>query len=144
VAALRRGEDADGEAVELVAGMLDRLSPGRTALSAAERRRRALADDAREALALELSLTLPALGRRIGAAPHHLSRVFKAHTGHTITEHRRRQRARAALERLAAGDSDLARIAADVGFADQAHLTRTIRAQTGTTPSALRAALRPA
>jgi AraC-like DNA-binding protein len=144
VAALRRGEDGGEQALELAAGILERLSPGRTALSATERRRRALADDAREALAVDPSLSLPALGRQIGAAPHHLSRVFKVHNGHTITEHRRRQRVRAALERLAAGDADLARVAADAGFADQSHLTRTIRAQTGTTPSALRAALRPA
>ena len=52
-----------------------------------------------------------------------------------------RLRARAALERLAGGERDLARLAADAGFADQAHLCRVVRAETGTTPSALREAL---
>jgi AraC-like DNA-binding protein len=35
---------------------------------------------------------------------------------------------------LAAGDLDLAGLAAELGFADQAHLTRVLRAETGTTP----------
>jgi AraC-like DNA-binding protein len=52
-----------------------------------------------------------------------------------------RLRARRALERLAGGETDLARLAVDVGFADQSHLCRVIRAETGTTPAALRGAL---
>jgi AraC-like DNA-binding protein len=52
-----------------------------------------------------------------------------------------RLRVRAALERLAGGERQLARLAADLGFADQAHLTRAVRAETGATPSALRGAL---
>jgi AraC-like DNA-binding protein len=74
-------------------------------------------------------------------SPHHLSRVFRALTGHTISRHRTRLRVRAALERLAGGDHDLARVAADEGFADHSHLCRLIRQETGTTPSALRAQL---
>jgi AraC-like DNA-binding protein len=45
------------------------------------------------------------------------------------------------LERLAGGERDLARLAADVGFADQSHLSRVIRSETGVTPSMLRRAL---
>jgi AraC-like DNA-binding protein len=45
------------------------------------------------------------------------------------------------MERLAAGERDLAGLAADLGFADQAHLTRALRAETGTTPGALRTLL---
>jgi AraC-like DNA-binding protein len=52
-----------------------------------------------------------------------------------------RLRARAALGRLAGGEGDLARLAADVGFADQSHLCRVLRDETGHTPSALRQAL---
>jgi AraC-like DNA-binding protein len=59
-------------------------------------------------------------------------------TGHTISRHRVRLRARGAMERLAAGEHDLARLAADLGFADQSHLCRVIRTETGRTPSALR------
>lgn len=46
-----------------------------------------------------------------------------------------------ALDRLADGETDLSALAHDLGFADHAHLTRTIRATTGDTPTALRAAL---
>jgi AraC-like DNA-binding protein len=52
-----------------------------------------------------------------------------------------RLRVRAALERLAGGERSLARLAADLGFADQSHLCRVIRSETGHTPSALRRAL---
>jgi AraC-like DNA-binding protein len=52
-----------------------------------------------------------------------------------------RIRTRNALERLADGEQDLARIAADTGFADHSHLCRVLRSETAHTPSALRAAL---
>jgi AraC-like DNA-binding protein len=52
-----------------------------------------------------------------------------------------RLRVRAALERLAGGDRDLARLAAELGFADQSHLYRALRTETGRIPSALRSAL---
>ena len=45
------------------------------------------------------------------------------------------------MQRLAAGDRDLAGLAAELGFADQTHLTRALRAETRTTPAALRAML---
>ncbi len=67
--------------------------------------------------------------------------MFRAQTGHTIARHRMRLRVRAALDRCAEGERELARLAAELGFADQAHLTRAVRAETGTTPAALRAAL---
>ena len=90
-------------------------------------------------LAADPGRSLPDLARTLAVSPHHLSRVFRAHTGHTIARHRMRLRARAALERLAGGQDDLARLAADLGFADQPHMTRVVRAETGATPAALRA-----
>ncbi len=59
-------------------------------------------------------------------------------TGQTISRHRMRLRTRAVLERLAAGEDDLARLAADLGFADQSHLYRVVRSETDVTPSVLR------
>lgn len=47
-------------------------------------------------------------------------------------------RLRAAADRLASTDLPLARIACETGFADQAHLTRALRRETGLTPAALR------
>jgi AraC-like DNA-binding protein len=143
LAAAQRGEDAGERALELAARALEGASPGRVASGrpATARARRALADGVREALAERPERSLTELADELAVSPHHLSRVFREQTGHTIARHRMRLRARTALERLAGGERELARLAADVGFADQAHLTRVLRAETGTTPSALRAAL---
>jgi AraC-like DNA-binding protein len=100
--------------------------------------RRATADGAREILAENMERSLPDIARELAVSPHHLSRVFRSVTGHTVSRHRMRLRTRAALERLSAGDSDLARVAAEAGFADQSHLCRVVGQETGSTPSALR------
>jgi AraC-like DNA-binding protein len=147
LAAARRGRTDDHELVEraiaLAAGVLERADPRRIAAGrpGTARARRALAGGAREALAADPGRPLPALARELAVSPHHLSRVFRAVTGETISRHRMRLRVRRVLERLAGGDEDLARLAADAGFADQSHLCRVVRAETGCTPSALRAAL---
>src|SRR5262249_20705471 len=98
--------------------------------------RRSLAADAREALAGDPSLGLVSLGRAVGASPHHLSRVFAAEVGVSVSMYPRRLRLRAALEAI--DGSDLSRVAADAGYADQAHLAREARALLGETPSSLR------
>jgi AraC-like DNA-binding protein len=102
---------------------------------------RALIDQARESLAVDPSQSLLALARSLAVSPHHLSRLFRAVTGHTLSRHRMRLRVRAALERLAAGEHNLARLAADLDFSDHSHLCRVIRNETGLTPSSLRYAL---
>jgi AraC-like DNA-binding protein len=146
LAASRRGEDPH-ELVErtiaLAARVLDDADPGRIATGrpATERARRALAEGVREALAADPDRSLPDLARELAVSPHHLSRIFRAHTGRTVSRHRMRLRARSALERLAGGEHNLARLAADLGFADQSHLTRVVRRETGQPPSALRLAL---
>ena len=147
LAGARRGADPDelGErAILLVASALEhgdrpRAQSGRPVTS---RARRLLVDDAREALAADPGQSLPALARLLAISPHHLSRLFRSATGHTISRHRMRLRARAALDRLAGGERNLARLAADLGFADQSHLCRVVRSETGSTPSSLREALR--
>jgi AraC-like DNA-binding protein len=146
LAAVRRAEDRDElaeRALALAASALEQAGGQRVASGrpSTARARRALADGAREALAERPERSLTELARMLAVSPHHLSRVFRSVTGHTIARHRMRLRARAALDRLAGGERDLARLAADLGFADQGHLTRVVRAETGTTPSALRAAL---
>jgi AraC-like DNA-binding protein len=74
----------------------------------------------------------------VGASPWHLSRVFQAETGESLTGFRNCRRVRAALERIAAGAPDRSGLAADLGFADHAHLTRTLRGQLDRTPTQLR------
>jgi len=115
-----------------------RPQPPEAARSATSRARRQLVRDALEALAAAPQRALPTLARELGTSPHHLSRVFHAHTGHGVAQHRLQLRSRAALHRIAEGEDSLARLAHDLGFADQSHLTRTIRRQTGHTPAQLR------
>ena len=116
----------------LAAAAPERAGAGRPATARARHR---AASDAREALAHDPTLGLLDLARLVAVSPHHLSRVFRAEVGVSISTYRRRLRLRAALERI--GEGGLARVAADAGFADHAHLTREMRALLGTTPSAL-------
>jgi AraC-like DNA-binding protein len=78
------------------------------------------------------------LARRLGVSPYHLSHTFTAHTGIGLTRYRNRVRVSRALHRLHDGETNLARLAVDLGFADQAHLSRTIRSHVDQPPSALR------
>ncbi|WP_407564999.1 helix-turn-helix domain-containing protein [Streptomyces sp. 184] len=133
-------------AVALAAAALAQLDARRVAsgapATAAARRR--LADGAREALAADPRLGLLALAAELGCSPHHLSRVFRAATGATLSRYRNRLRAARALERLAGGERDLGGLAAELGFADQAHMTHVVRAESGLPPGRLRALLAPA
>jgi AraC-like DNA-binding protein len=138
------GREDGGDVAELVlslaADVLERSAPervqaGRPATAATRRR---VAADTREALAENPRAGVVELARRVCVSPHHLSRVFKAETGQTISSYRNQLRIRLALERLAAGEPCLARLAADLGFADQGHLARVVRGELGTTPSSLR------
>ena len=147
LAAAHRGEAADAlheRALSLVAAALGQVDPARVASGrpATERARRALVDGVREALAVDPDRSLADLAAALDVSATQLSRVFRAATGHSIARHRMRLRARAALERLTGGEHHLARLAADLGFADQSHLCRVIRSETGHTPSGLRRALR--
>ncbi len=146
LAAARRGDTADAlyeRTLALTAAALEQVDPSRAASGrpATVRARRALVDGVREALATDPDRSLADLAAALDVSAHHLSRVFHAGTGHTIARHRMQLRVRAVLERLAGGEHRLATLAADAGFADQSHLCRVIRSETGRTPSALRRAL---
>jgi AraC-like DNA-binding protein len=139
----RRGGDAQAlieRAIALSARALEQADPRRVAAGgpASTRARRAAADGAREILAANPERSLPELADALAVSPHHLSRVFHSIIGETISRYRMRLRTRSALERLAGGEHDLARLAADLGFSDQSHLCRVIRRETGSAPSALR------
>jgi AraC-like DNA-binding protein len=127
-------------AITLSALALEQVEPRRVAAGrpATARARRAMADGARELLAANPERSLPELARELAVSPHHLSRIFRSATGHTVSRHRMRLRTRTALNRLADGEQNLARLAADLGFADQSHLCRVLCEETGRAPSALR------
>jgi AraC-like DNA-binding protein len=81
------------------------------------------------------------LAELVGASPYRLSRAFPRELGVSVTTYRNRVRVGRALDQLDRGESGLADLAASLGFADQAHLTRTVRDHVGQTPAALRRAL---
>lgn len=82
------------------------------------------------------------LAQLLGASPYRLSRAFTRELGVSVTQYRNRVRIGRAFEQLETGESTLAEIAASLGFSDQAHFSRTLRAQTGLTPTMARRALR--
>jgi AraC-like DNA-binding protein len=147
---LLSGAQAGRDGHELVERAITLLSTGLEAQAPAvsdsqrrggERRRHMLVAQAREALAADPGRSLSELARELAVSPYHLSRSFRIVTGHTVARHRMRLRVRVALERLAGGERDLARLAADTGFGDQSHLSRVIRGETGRTPGVLRSEL---
>lgn len=137
-----------------------RLTGPDTSYAAAEHLVRALAAAARQALARPLpgpanrrvvaaareavvagvpeSAGLVPLARALGVSPYRLSRAFSAEMGVSLTRFRNQVRVTRALDRLEAGEEDLAGLAAELGFADQAHLTRTVRSHVGHPPGSLR------
>lgn len=78
------------------------------------------------------------LATLLNVSPYRLSRAFTRELGVPLTRYRNRIRVTRALDRLQAGEPSLAALAADLGFADQAHLCRTIREHLGHTPTELR------
>ncbi|MFF4615647.1 helix-turn-helix domain-containing protein [Nonomuraea jabiensis] len=105
----------------------------------------AIADAAREAIAADHPAAggLMSLAELLAVSPYQLSRAFTRELGVSLTHYRNRVRVGRALDRLENGEPSLAGLAADLGFADQAHLTRTIRHHVGHTPTALRRLLAP-
>jgi len=83
---------------------------------------------------------LAELARVCGLHPAHLCRAFKAHMGCSIGEYGRQSRVSRARTLLLASELGLAAIAAECGFADQAHFSREFKRQTGRPPGAFRRA----
>jgi AraC-like DNA-binding protein len=142
VATCRRGFDALALAERLHA-ILDRLAPpaggrGPERPSTAVVHRRLVAD-AREVLTGgRYACGLAEIAAQVNCSPHHLSRIFRAVTGETLTEYRNRMRIRAVLTDLQDGAECLRTLAAHYGFADQSHLTRVVRKHLGRAPSTVK------
>ena len=84
---------------------------------------------------------LAELAGEVGVHPAHLARAFRNRYGVTVGEHVRALRIAAARERIAEGVA-LATVAAEAGFADQSHFTRTFRRLLGVSPAEYRRGLR--
>ncbi len=80
----------------------------------------------------------------IGMHPVSLARAFRRCHGCSILDFIRRTRIMRACRLLDEDILPLSAIAAEMGFADQAHFTRAFRAETGLPPGAFRKLARPA
>lgn len=86
-------------------------------------------------------LTLADIARAAQCSPFHLARLFRTELGTSLRRYQEGLRFAAAIERLACGESDLLRLALDLGFTSHSHFTANFRRALGVTPSELRRAL---
>jgi AraC-like DNA-binding protein len=137
-----RREAGELEAVEasvLVLGALAedlRVTPAVSTGALAHRR----VHDVRTLLASAPTRTwrLQTIAREVHCSPFHLARQFRAMTGKTISGQLLRLRLGIALDRVADGESALAKLAVELGFAHHSHFTERFRAVFGVTPARVR------
>jgi AraC-like DNA-binding protein len=89
---------------------------------------------------LECNVHLDDIARAAGLPPYRLFRAFERHVGMTPHAWQRHARIRRAVALIREGHA-LSDVAAAVGFADQAHLTRWFRRSFAVTPGVYRKAL---
>lgn len=85
---------------------------------------------------------IDATARAAGMSKRSFQIRFREQVGVSPKEFARLMRLQATLRALDASDASISDVAADSGFADQAHATRELRRITGLAPATLRAALR--
>lgn len=119
---------------EILAASLDRRQPASPAATPRWLR------EARDSLQARLgeSPTLRGLAEEAAVHPVYFAATFRRFYGCSVGEYLRRERLRRARRELADPDRSLAEVAADCGFADQSHFTRTFKRFTGLTPGAYR------
>jgi len=87
-------------------------------------------------------LTLPDLADHAHVSPQHLCKLFTQHLGQTPLHILLALRLRHALNLLTRTDFKLERIAAECGFANAFHFSRRFTRHFGTSPSAMRSAIK--
>jgi AraC-like DNA-binding protein len=145
VVALRRRAidrfEIDERLAQLVGALTERGAKGRFSArrSTTRANHRRMVQEVREAIIADpADADFGDLAQAVGHTRFHVSRIFSRVTGMTLSQFRNRVRVAIALERLADGHKSLAILSADLGFADQSHLSRVVRAHTGERLSALR------
>jgi transcriptional regulator of acetoin/glycerol metabolism len=88
------------------------------------------------------NLDIATLASHAGLSAYHFARAFKASVGMPPHRYLLEQRIRKAAELIERSEQPLTSIALDVGFADQAHFSRSFHALMGLTPSQFRRAHR--
>ncbi len=128
---------AERDLVEAAAALLETLRPGQTGLADAP-------DHLAQALSGDEAPAVEAWARDQGVARETAFRWFRDAYGVGPARFRVEARARRAWRSIVEGEAPLADIAAEAGFADQAHMSRDVKALTGRSPGAWRAQVRQA
>ena len=81
---------------------------------------------------------LESIAETVYCSPFHLARQFRGITGESIARYLLRLRLALALDRLAQGETDLAGLAVELGFANHSHLSARFRSVFGITPTEAR------
>lgn len=98
-----------------------------------------LAIEAAASLDLDRHPTVEGWAAAHGMTPRTMQRLFRRHVGASPKFLLRRRRLQEAALRIERGDAEnLAHLAAELGYTDQAHLARDMRAAAGLSPSKLR------
>jgi AraC family transcriptional regulator len=84
--------------------------------------------------------SLTELAEMVHVHPVHVARTFRKRLHCSVGEYVRMLRLEAACQRLRQTDLSIAEIAAESGFADQSHLSRTLKRHMGISPLSLRRA----
>lgn len=113
-------------------GLLARV---RAMVRAGELRRHVDVDRVLDAMAAEGSPPLTSLYDRLGLRERTVQRLFDRFVGLTPKQTATVLRQRRVTRVLRAGEGDLAELASDLGYADQAHLTREFRELAGDPPT---------
>lgn len=85
--------------------------------------------------------SVSALAAAAGVHPVYLARQFRRWFGCSITDYVRRRKVQHAARHIAGSCASLSAVSYDSGFADQAHMCRVFKAETGLTPGSFRALL---
>lgn len=88
--------------------------------------------------ATDSQLDVAGLARSAGVHRTTLLRAFWRHRGSSVSEAVRKKRLERAIVAITGTSVSLAEVAQHSGYADQSHLSRTLRAATGTSPARLR------
>lgn len=84
-------------------------------------------------------LDLQTVARHVGCAPHYLSRLFKQHSGKTLSQKLREIRIDRAAVLLRDGSCNVTEAAFEVGYNSLSHFTKAFVAEKGVRPSDWRA-----
>ena len=97
---------------------------------------------AHERLSARPDTRIAALAETVGWSRSRLVDRFRREIGVPPKTVARIARFRSAVDAMGAGETSLARVAAESGYADQSHFNRDVRALTGWTPAELLADIR--